>query len=101
MSKIKGKYSNKEHVEIDKGFHWYQKEAENGDAEAQNTLALLYYNGDGPEKCLETAFHWCKKAAENGCVKAQYNLALTYENGEGTEYDLEKAFHWYQKAAEN
>src|SRR2546423_1223039 len=83
---------------VEKAFYWYQKEAENGNNNAQYSLARLYYNGEGTEKNLEKAFYWYQKAAENGNNNAQYNLAHLHYNGEGTEKSLEKAFYWYQKA---
>src|ERR1043165_8954129 len=49
-------------------FCWYQEAAENGHTEAQNSLALLYYNGEGTEKNLEKAFYWYHKTVENGHI---------------------------------
>ncbi|GBC06464.1 hypothetical protein RclHR1_06860001 [Rhizophagus clarus] len=86
---------------MEKAFHWYQKVAKSGDAEAMNNLALCYENGEGTEVDLGKAFHWYQKAAESGHIIAIFNLALCYKNGKGTEVDLKKAFHWYQKAAES
>src|ERR1044071_9587596 len=105
MSNIKAKNSSEDSVGINrvlyKSSYLYQKTAENGDAEAQFNLALLYEKGEETKKNLEKAFDWYQKAAENGYKLAQYNLALSYENGKTTEKNLEKAFYWYQKAAEN
>jgi len=75
--------------------------AEEGKAEYQYILAVLYDNGDGVEQNKYLAFKWYKKSAENGYTKAQHNLAYCYSRGEGTPVDHESACHWYEKAARN
>lgn len=76
--------------------------AEQGDANYQNSLALLYLKGgDGYEKNDEKAAHWFHKAAENGSVDAQNNLGIMYLTGQGVEKDLKEAAVWLQKAAES
>lgn len=50
---------------------WYQRAAEQGDANAQNNLALMYVNGCGVEKNNEAALQWFQKAAAQGHAKAK------------------------------
>ncbi len=53
----------------------YEKAAEQGDADAQNNLGCMYYNGDGVAQDYNKAREWYEKAAENGCEEAKQVLA--------------------------
>ncbi len=78
-----------------------QAAAKTGNPSAQNSLALLYLNGDeGYDKDAAKAALWFRKAAEAGNVDAQNNLGLLYLNGQGVQKDLQEAALWLQKAAE-
>ena len=79
---------------------WFQKAAEQGNADAQRLLGLCYYTGDGVEKDLSEAVKWTRKAAEQGNAKAQGDLGFCYYTGNGVEKDLSEAVKWFQKAAE-
>ena len=81
-------------------FQLYQPKANQGDADAQFNLALLYYHGAGTPRDTRYAIYWYKKAAEQGNVNAQYNLGHMYEWGDGGPQDYKQAFFWYTKAAE-
>ena len=74
--------------------------AEQGDAEEQNTLGVLYLKGIGVEQDNEQAAQWFHKAAEQGHVLAQFNLGLCYDQGVGVAQDSEQAAQWFRKAAE-
>jgi TPR repeat protein len=59
---------------------WYQKAAEQGNAEAQFSLGNCYYFGCGVPKNDTEAVNWYRKAAEQGNVLAQallHKLALS------------------------
>jgi TPR repeat protein len=43
-------------------------------ADAQNNLGVMYFNGDGVPKNYKTAAKWWKLAAEQGDNNAQNNL---------------------------
>lgn len=73
--------------------------AESGFAPAQNLMGVLYANGRGVEKNLETAIEWYTKAAESGYRSSMYNLGRIYDMGKEVERDTEKAFYWLEKAA--
>ncbi|MGN5764053.1 tetratricopeptide repeat protein [Acinetobacter calcoaceticus] len=73
--------------------------AEQGNVEAQYSLATMYADGDGVEQDNAKAVHWYLMAADQGNVNAQNNLAWMYENGKGIAQDHKKAFEWYQRAA--
>ena len=57
--------------------------AEQGNANAQLYLGVLYARGDGvPEDDAEAA-RWLRLAAEQGNALAQYNLGFIYDSGRG------------------
>ena len=74
--------------------------AEQGDAEAQFNLGLMYYKGRGVPQDYAEAVKWYRKAAEQGVAEAQYNLGFMYNNGQGIPQDYAEAARWYLKAAE-
>jgi TPR repeat protein len=61
-------------VEFDKAAEWYRKAAEQGHAEAQVRLGLLYKKGTGVQKDLAKALEWFEKAAAQGYIDAQYRV---------------------------
>lgn len=77
-----------------------KKSAEQGDAWAQNTLGVCYYDGNGVAKDSKEAVKWYRKAAEQGDAWAQGNLGFCYYNGNGVEKDYQEAVKWSRKAAE-
>jgi TPR repeat protein/serine/threonine protein kinase len=77
---------------------WYHKAVAQGDAQAQNNLGAMYYNGWGVPKDSRKAVEWYRKAAAQGYVSAQNNLGLAYELGDGVPKDDKKAVEWYLEA---
>lgn len=78
-----------------------KRDAEAGDASAQNSLACAYYNGDGVEKDIPTALDLFEKSAAGGDNYGLFNLAYRYRYGkDGYAKDLKKAFGLYLQAAE-
>jgi len=49
----------------------FQKAAEKGDARAQYSLGVMYFDGIGVKKNHDAGMKWIKKAAENGHQAAQ------------------------------
>ena len=84
----------------DKAIDYYKEAAEQGNAEAQNSLGIMYYNGEGVEKNYTEAVKWYRKAAEQGNADAHINLGNRYYYGEGVEKNYSEAVKWYRKAAE-
>jgi TPR repeat protein len=72
--------------------------AEQGDAETQYNLALMYINGKGVPKHDKTAVMWYTKAAEQGNAMAQAGLGLMYVNGKGVPESNIKAYVWWSMA---
>jgi uncharacterized protein len=74
--------------------------AEQGDANAQYHLALMYIDGEGVLQDYETAVKWYRLAAEQGLAEAQSNLGVMYGKGKGVLQDYKTAVKWYRLAAE-
>ena len=73
--------------------------ANNGDAEAQHKLGLLYYVGQGVPQDYQEARKWFEKAAAQNNVDGQYSLGFLYSKGQGVPQDYQEARKWYEKAA--
>ena len=75
--------------------------ANEGNAQGQFDLGLLYFNGLGVPKNDVEAVNWCRKAAEQGLAEAQASLGAIYQKALGgvLKNDVE-AVKWYRKAAE-
>ncbi len=74
--------------------------AEQGDADAQNNLGVMYDKGIGVPQNHKTAVKWYRLAAEQGDARAQYNLGVMYDNGKGVPQDDKTAVKWWTLAAE-
>jgi TPR repeat protein len=74
--------------------------AEQGYAEAQFNLGVMYDTGRGVPQDYAEAVNWYRKAAEQGDAEAQYNLGVRYTNGHGVPQDYAEAVNLYRKAAE-
>lgn len=73
--------------------------ANQGNAMAQNNLAVLYQDGLGTKADSAAAFKWYKKAAMQGHAEAQFMTGLMYSEGNGTAQNYAEAAKWYKKAA--
>lgn len=91
--------------EYDKGnfetaFAGFGKLAEQGVAEAQYKLALMYGNGYGGPKDVQQYVVWIRRAADQGHARAAMSLGSSYASGYGVTKDDRQAALWYRKAAE-
>ena len=66
-----------------KAVYWYRKAAEQGHADAQNSLGEMYAKGLGVGEDQAEALYWYRMAAEQGHADAQNNLGQMYQHGEG------------------
>ena len=73
--------------------------AEQGNADAQNRMGMMYAMGKGVAVDNETALIWFRKASEQRLAPAQTNIGIMYANGMGTEKNDIEAEYWYRKAA--
>ena len=77
-----------------------KRAAEQGHAEAQYNLGVMYQQGSGvPQNYVEAA-RWYRRAAEQGDAEAQYNLGSMYFDGLGVPVDGVEAVRWLRMAAE-
>mgnify|MGYP002637016442 CR=1 FL=1 len=75
--------------------------AEQGYANAQSILGIMYNDGKGVLQDYAYAHMWHRLAAEQGYSPAQINLGFMYELGEGVLQDYAYAHMWYNIAAAN
>jgi TPR repeat protein len=61
---------------------WYRKAADQGDADAQYNLGLMYYNGNGVPQNYSQAAVWYRKAGTQGHSDSLNNLGAGYELGQ-------------------
>lgn len=73
--------------------------ANQGDATAQDHLALLYRDGLGVRQDYQAALKWYRKAAAQGNAAAQSDLREMYERGLGVREDYQATTDLYRKAA--
>jgi len=75
--------------------------AEDGDAESQYHLALLYEDGKGVIRDDAQCALWIRKAADQDHQGAQVRLIWLYEKGKCVPRDLALAAGWARRVAEN
>lgn len=75
------------------------RSGEQGVADSQYILGVMYATGNGVKRNATEAAAWYSKAAQQGHVAAQYNLGYSYYNAKGVPQDYEQAFKWYRTAA--
>ncbi len=74
--------------------------AEQGNADAQANLGLMYVKGQGVPHDFNNALEWYRKAAMQGVPGAQHFVGVTYAQGHGVHHDDVAAVKWLRKAAE-
>lgn len=74
--------------------------ADQGNADAQFGMGVLYYSGGEIKQNPTLAVEWFRKAAEQGHAGAQFNLGNEYKRGAGLPQDDSKAAYWWKKAAQ-
>ena len=78
---------------------WFTSYAEEGIAEAQYNLAVLYERGDGIPKDDAKAFELYRRAAAQKFAEAKFNLGVMHHMGWGTPQNHAEAAKWYRLAA--
>ncbi len=77
-----------------------QKAAEQGDADAQCHLGLMYANGEGVSLDYSKAMEWYQKASNNGNAFAKYAIGRLYQKGKGVPQDYGMTMDWFKKASD-
>jgi len=68
--------------------------AEQGDAQAQYNLGVMYDNGKGIPQDYIKAVQWYTEAAKQGDAGAQLFLGVMYYSGKGVPQDYKEAIKW-------
>ena len=76
-----------------------RRKAEQGAAETQYNLGMLYYEGHGVMQDYAMARQWWEQAAAQGNAAAQFNLGVLYKKGQGVPQNNATARKWFEKAA--
>jgi len=82
-----------------KAFKFFKPLAEQGLAEAQYNLGLMYDDGQGVPQDDTEAVKWYRKAAGQGHAKAQNNLGVMYGKGKGVPQDYVQSHKWSNLSA--
>lgn len=85
---------------FDEAVKLFEIAADQGELEALEKLAYMYFNGLGVKQNKQNAIMFYHKAAKQGAMLSQRNLGYLYRKGLGAEKNIEKAIYWYQKAAD-
>lgn len=75
-------------------FHWLSKAAEQGSADAEYYIAMMYESGKGLEKSPEEAVRWYLKSSEHGQRAAQATIGKKYLGGVDVPEDDDLARKW-------
>ena len=76
-----------------------RRQAEQGDADAQFNLGVMYDTGEGVPQDYGEALRWYRLAADQDHASAQVSLGFMYGNGEGVPQDYGEALRWYRLSA--
>lgn len=74
--------------------------AEEGDANAQNYLGIMYSLGLGIKRDYKKSLDWYERAAKAGNADAQRNFGDMINFGRGTQKDNYQAYKWYFAASQ-
>jgi TPR repeat protein len=78
---------------------WYRLAADQGYADAQYNLGVLYKDGHGEPQDYAEALKWFSLAANQGDPVAQNGLGFMYANGKGVPQDFVLAHMWWSLAS--
>lgn len=81
--------------------YWYEKAAENGNAEAMARLSDFYISGKGGRpKDYNKAMEWIKKSVAKSDPYGYSNMGYMYCYGLGVTKNYEEAIKWFRKSAD-
>ena len=69
--------------------------AEQGNAEAQVSLGVMYQKGLGVSQDYKEAVKWYRISAEQGYAETQFILGTMYKDGQGVLQDYALAHMWF------
>ena len=77
----------------------FRQLADQGYANAQSNLGVMYSNGYGVPQDYGEAVKWYRKAADQGNASGQFGLGVMYNFGLGVPQDIIQAYMWFNLAA--
>jgi TPR repeat protein len=80
--------------DIEKGLHYIELSAIQGDVHSQYNLAMLFKGQMEIDLQEQRSTYWLKEAAARGFGPAQIDLAISYLQGIGVEKDYAEGFKW-------
>jgi hypothetical protein len=83
-----------------KAFEYFIKAAQNGHAQAQYKLGLMFSRGDGVEPDYQESTKWLEKSAGQGDCKAQYELAILQIQESDIDGKSKKYMQWLEESAQ-
>lgn len=83
-----------------KASYYYKKGVEAGNSDCMNSLAELYFDGNGVLENKERAIILFQKAADMNNHHAINNLAFMYMSGKGMRLNYAKAIELFEKAGD-
>ena len=75
-----------------------KKSAEQGFAEGQHDLGVMYEEGRGVKQDYAEAAKWYRRAADQGYGYSQNNLGWMYATGRGVPKDTKESVKLFKKA---
>lgn len=75
--------------------------ANDGEAQAQNALGVMYENGQGVQTDYREALKWYGLAAAQDNDSALYHIGMMHANGLGVPQSNAEAVKWFRQAALN
>mgnify|MGYP000689753072 CR=1 FL=1 len=66
-----------------KAYNYLKESAEKGNAEAQYSVAVMYYTGKGVVQDYNQSIYWFKRAISNEHIAAIYQIGVIYFEGRG------------------
>lgn len=83
-------------------FQRYLSAAQQGEVDAQYSVAVAYERGLGVKQDAAEALKWYRLSAENGYAPAQKSMGEAYYQGKmGLSPDVLSSQFWYKKASSN
>jgi len=74
--------------------------AEQGNANAQYNLGVMYFKGEGVPQSYPNAVFWYRHAAWQGDASAQLEFGVMCYKGQGTLQNYAEALTWFRTAAD-
>jgi TPR repeat protein len=91
-------------TDMTKAMDYFRKGADNGNADCQTSMGMLYQAGDripsGVKADPVEAVKWYRLAAEQNHTEAIQHLGMMYVTGQGVTADAAEGARWFLKGAE-